>query len=80
MESNTVTDQDPFLALKHGEMVADSLAYSLAPSRTRRPGEATVPKHHVLPAQECAIAHDDVPSKSPLPEELLTLSPSFAAS
>ena len=39
VESNTVTDQDPFLALKHGEMVADSLAYSLAPRRTRRPGD-----------------------------------------
>ena len=39
VESNTIADQDPFLALKHGEMVADSLAYSLAPRRTRRPGD-----------------------------------------
>ena len=30
---------DPFQALKHGELVADSIAQSLAPRRIRRPGE-----------------------------------------
>ena len=39
VKSNIVTDQDPFPALKHGEMVADSIAHSVAPRRTRRPGD-----------------------------------------
>ena len=39
-ESDTVINVDPFTALKHAELVADSTAYGLAPRRMRRPGEA----------------------------------------
>ena len=36
-ESDAVTNVDPFTALKHAEMVADSVAYGLAPRHIRRP-------------------------------------------
>ena len=42
-----------------------------------KPGSTADPRLHVLPTQEFEMADDDVPSKSPAPEELLTVPPSL---
>ena len=39
-EVETIEPPDPFLALKYAEIVADNIAFSLAPRGVRRPGEA----------------------------------------
>ena len=38
LEDDIRVPSDPFLALKHAEMVSDDIAYLLAPRRERRPG------------------------------------------